>query len=195
MWLAAGDSFLNPSSNYHQCSLILIQYLHSSSRSSVSSSPSTRCPQSCQHCKWGSSDTFTQDWYFMSKRPSSHRRLIADRPVVGCVIRDFPSILHIWRGCYRRAYSMLEASVVKVSPLEAQPKLISHETRLKLWYVGDTAPESKTGHRNWPFMVLGQIYGLLNLGHKFCQKYRYLQCVSSSISWLLGDDRLSQWSQ
>ena len=31
-------------------------------------------------------------------------------------------------------------------------------------------------------MVLGQIYGLLNLGHKFCQKYRYLQCVSSSIS-------------
>ena len=38
---------------------------------------------------------------------------------------------------------MLEASVVKVSPLEAQPKLISHETRLKLSYVGDTAPESK----------------------------------------------------
>ena len=123
--------------------LILIQYLHSSSRSPVSSSPSTRCPQSCQHCKWGSSDTFTQDWYFMSKRPSSHRRLIADRPVVGCVIRDFPSILHIWRGCYRRAHSMLEAFVVKVSPLEAQPKLMSHETRLKLWYVGDTAPESK----------------------------------------------------
>ena len=38
-------------------------------------------------------------------------------------------------------------------------------------------PSQKTGQRR-PFMVLGRIYGHSILGHKFCQKYSYLQCVS-----------------
>ena len=29
----------------------------------------------------------------------------------------------------------------------------------------------KTGHRNWPFMVLGEIYGCSDLGHKFGHKF------------------------
>ena len=39
-----------------------------------------------------------------------------------------------------------------------------------------------TGQRNWPIMVLGRIYGHSNFGHKFCQKYSYLQCVSRVLS-------------
>ena len=31
-------------------------------------------------------------------------------------------------------------------------------------------------------MVLGRIYGHSNFGHKFCQKYSYLQCVSRVLS-------------
>ena len=57
-------------------------------------------------------------------------------------------------------------------------------------------PSQETVHRNWPFKVLGRIYGHSYLGHKFCQKKQlFTVCQQGSIKSLQGDDRLSQWSQ
>ena len=63
-------------------------------------------------------------------------------------------------GLLHEGISMYKASS-NMPSLEAFPELIWCATGLRFSYVGDWP----TGHKNWPFMVLGRIYGL----SKFCQ--------------------------